>query len=55
MISIVIPTYNEAQTLPRLLAELAGECVPHEVIVADGGSGDGTADLARAAGAVMIR
>ena len=53
MISIVIPTYNEAQTLPRLLAELAGERVPHEVIVADGGSGDGTADLARAAGAVV--
>ena len=54
MISIVIPTYNEAQTLPRLLAELAGERAPHEIIVADGGSRDGTAGLARAAGAVVI-
>jgi rSAM/selenodomain-associated transferase 2 len=54
MISIVIPTLDEADRLPALLAALAAESEPHEVIVADGGSGDGTAALAAAAGARVV-
>lgn len=54
MISVVIPTLNEAGTLARLLAELAAETVPHEVIVADGGSDDGTPAVAVAGGARLV-
>jgi rSAM/selenodomain-associated transferase 2 len=54
MISVVIPTWNEAPRLPRLLATLAAEGTPHEVIVSDGGSTDGTAAAARAAGADRV-
>lgn len=48
LVSIVVPTYNERQNLPRLVAAIA-ENVPwtYEIIVVDDGSPDGTADLAR--------
>lgn len=49
-ISVVVPTLNEAATLSAALARLDGA----EVIVADGGSGDGTAEAARALGARVI-
>ncbi len=55
MISIVIPTLNEADRLPNLVARLAAEPVPHEVIVVDGGSTDATVFVARAAGARVLR
>lgn len=47
MLSIVIPTLNEAANLERLLPELVRICPGAEVIVADGGSADGTADVVR--------
>lgn len=47
----VIPTLNAASVLPGTLAALA-EWV--DVVVADGGSTDGTPDMARAAGAVAV-
>lgn len=55
-ISIIIPTLNEAQGLPSLLAQLKklSEGTPTEIIVADGGSTDGTAGLARQAGAQVV-
>lgn len=54
-LSVVIPTLNEAAVLPALLAQLAAqEGVRCEVIVADGGSSDGSVALAQAAGAVVI-
>ena len=50
MLSVVVPTYNEAGSLPmlaeRLAAALAGR--DWELIVVDDGSPDGTADLAEA-------
>ncbi len=46
MISIIIPTLNEAENLPRLLSHLRVEDAPAEIIVVDGGSGDGTARIA---------
>ncbi len=55
MISVVIPTLNEARNLPRLLRALQRETEPHEIVVADGGSRDGTRRLARAAGARLVR
>ena len=54
-ISIIIPTLNEAEFLPPLLAALAHEDVPAEVIVVDGGSTDGTAELAAARGCTVLR
>jgi len=51
-LSVVIAALNEANGLPSLLADLAlGSCQLLEVVVVDGGSGDGTARLARLAGA----
>ena len=51
MLSVVIPTLNAACTLGKTLAALAGT---DEILVADGGSGDGTASLAAALGARVI-
>jgi dolichyl-phosphate beta-glucosyltransferase len=51
-VSVVIPAYNEVSRLPRTLERvcsfLSGR--PHEIVVVDDGSTDGTADAARAAG-----
>jgi len=45
-LSIIIPTLNEAEGIAATLESLAGlRCRGHEVIVVDGGSSDGTADL----------
>lgn len=55
-ISLVIPAYNEALVLPRLLDSVerarARMSVPSdvEIVVADNGSTDATADLARTGG-----
>jgi len=51
VIGVVIPALNEAQTLPALLADLRRVPVPLDVVVADGGSTDGTLAAAAAAGA----
>jgi rSAM/selenodomain-associated transferase 2 len=53
-ISIVIPTLNEIETLPGLLSTLRLEEAPHDVLVVDGGSVDGTPELARRAGADVL-
>jgi rSAM/selenodomain-associated transferase 2 len=47
-VSVVIPAWNEADRLPRLLDALERcDPAPHEVIVVDAGSDDPTPDLAR--------
>jgi rSAM/selenodomain-associated transferase 2 len=53
-VAVVIPTLNEAELLPGLLDDLDRLDLPLEVIVADGGSTDGTASLARARGARIV-
>ncbi len=55
MISIVIPTLNEARHLPHLLADLCAGGAAAEIIVADGGSMDQTRAVAREMGASVIR
>lgn len=54
LVSVIIPTLNEAACLPKLLDALAAEPASPEVIVADGGSTDGTVELARSAGARVV-
>lgn len=54
-LSIIIPTLDEAAALPTLLDQLRRqEGISCEVIVADGGSTDGTAALAQAGGARVV-
>ncbi len=53
--SIVIPARDEARTLPKLLASLAGERAPDdEVIVVDDASTDGTPAIALEGGAQVV-
>jgi rSAM/selenodomain-associated transferase 2/rSAM/selenodomain-associated transferase 1 len=51
-LTIVIPTLDEAERLPRLLSDL--DSLDAEVVVVDGGSADATRDLARAGGARVL-
>ena len=53
-LSVVIPTLNAAQQLGRTLDALAGGGIDMEIIIADGGSTDGTQRIARAFGATLI-
>jgi glycosyltransferase involved in cell wall biosynthesis len=52
-VAAIIPTFNEAQSIGRVVAELPRSIVDR-IIVADGGSTDGTAEIARRAGAEVI-
>ncbi len=55
MISVVIPTLNEAPNIGALVRALGAESEPREIVVADGGSRDGTRALARRLGARVVR
>jgi glycosyltransferase involved in cell wall biosynthesis len=52
-IAVVIPTFNEVEAIAAVVREIPRDLV-REIIVADGGSGDGTIEAARAAGARVI-
>ncbi len=53
-VSVVIPTLDEADRLPALLDALRSEAELSEIIVADGGSTDGTPELAARLGAKIV-
>jgi len=50
---VVIPTFNETESIAAVVAEIPRDVVGR-VIVADGGSGDGTQEKARRAGAEVV-
>jgi glycosyltransferase involved in cell wall biosynthesis len=52
-VAVVIPAYNEAESIVSVVGELPRDIVGR-VIVVDGGSTDGTPDRAREAGADVI-
>jgi glycosyltransferase involved in cell wall biosynthesis len=52
-VTVVIPTFNEAESIASVIAELP-RAVVTRVIVADGSSTDGTRECARKAGAEVI-
>lgn len=55
-VSIVIPTLNEGDLLPRLLASIGKQTFrDYEVIVADAKSGDNTKQIATSFGAKVVR
>jgi len=51
-LSIIIPALNEADTLGRTLSSLTPSV--HEILVVDGGSRDGTVEIALEHGAKLV-
>jgi glycosyltransferase involved in cell wall biosynthesis len=54
IIDVVIPAYNEVNTIARVVGDIDKSLVRF-VVVADNNSTDGTAEVARAAGAVVVK
>ena len=56
MLSVIIPTYNEAPNIARAVESLLRHAPPGavEVLVVDAHSPDGTAEIARQAGATVL-
>lgn len=53
-ILVIVPAWNEAQSITGVIAEIHAALPFLDVLVVDDGSSDGTADVARAAGAVAL-
>ena len=54
MPTVVIPTYNESESLPKLINGLRSVLPDVSILVVDDGSPDGTARLAREMGATVL-
>ncbi|MBF0439340.1 MAG: TIGR04283 family arsenosugar biosynthesis glycosyltransferase [Magnetococcales bacterium] len=55
LLIVIIPTWNEQETLPRILQQLHQQVgVTLEILIADGGSGDDTQKIAQNAGVRFI-
>jgi glycosyltransferase involved in cell wall biosynthesis len=48
LLSVIVPVYNEAATIERILERVTGAPLEKEVLVVDDGSTDGTRDILRA-------
>jgi rhamnosyltransferase len=53
-VTVIIPTLNAGQDLPRLLQTLRGQTIPCEVLVIDSSSSDDTVGIARSFGAKTV-
>jgi rSAM/selenodomain-associated transferase 2 len=53
--SVIIPAFNEIDWIPRILSHLRSLDAAAQIIVADGGSSDGTTEAAARQGAEVIR
>ena len=53
-VSIIVPVLNEADGIAEML-RMTGKLGAHEVIVADGGSSDGTREIAQSFGAIIVQ
>ncbi len=51
----IVPAYNEAETIVRVIRSIAEHAPEFDVLVVDDGSTDGTGDLAAAMGARLLR
>ena len=54
-IAVIVPTYNEAVAIPHVIRAFRAALPQATIYVFDNNSRDGTADIARAAGAVVRR
>jgi glycosyltransferase involved in cell wall biosynthesis len=52
-VTVVIPTFNEAEAIGNVIRELPRD-IAREIIIADGGSTDGSQAIAQAAGAIVV-
>lgn len=52
-VSVIIPAFNEADTIGGIVEETRSLYPDYEIIVIDDGSNDGTGDIARTAGAIV--
>ena len=53
-LSVVVPTLNAAGTLAEALSRIQGAEIVREIVAVDGGSADGTTDIAKATGARVV-
>ena len=53
-VSVIIPAFNEEESIGKVIADIPKTCV-QEIIVVDNGCLDRTAEVARAAGARVVR
>lgn len=51
---VIVPAWNEARNVGNTVAEVRQASPSYDVVVVDDGSADGTAEVARAAGATVI-
>ena len=54
-VSIVIPAFNESQTIGELIQTLQQRYPDFEIVVIDDGSDDNTAEVASDAGGIVFR
>jgi cellulose synthase/poly-beta-1,6-N-acetylglucosamine synthase-like glycosyltransferase len=54
-LTVIVPAYNEAASIADTIASIRGQTLPpDEILVVDDGSTDGTGDVARACGGVVV-